>query len=256
MNVGSLVVSNPTSTWEVQEAAPGAITAPSASRPSASKRFSLFKDFNIQGAGSFHDLLGEVVKIYHDTPHDIVEIYITDYTEHANLHEHVAEPSWLGPVGRRTLRVDLFPPHSAFTRLNVGPGSFVYLTNVRVKWSPTGELEGSIFQDKKYPDKVCVSVCTYGPQLEELQARKTSLHDTPHMGPQKGKSAAKKARQRANKKEREQQEQQGGRHEGSKETPASNNTEEEAMMSKLMVEPKLNPNGMSQLPPTQSKHAG
>jgi len=237
-----LVISHPISTWEVQEAAPGAATAPPAPRPSASKRFSLFKDFNVQGAGSFHDLLGEVVKNYYDVPRDIVELYISDYTEHAQLHEHAAEPSWVGPVGRRTLRVDLFPPHSAFIRLNVGVGTFVYLTNVRVKFSPTGELEGSIFKDNKYPDKVCVSVCRYGAQLEELWARKTALIEEGPKAQQKSKASAKKARQRANKKEREQQERQGGRIEGSKDE-----IEEETAMSKLAIEPKLNPNGMLQL---------
>ena len=188
-----------------------------------------------------------MVKTYYDPRRDILELYITDYTEHTSLHEYVAEPSWVGPVGRRTLRVDLFPPHSAFSKLNVGVGTFVYLTNVRVKYSPNGELEGSIFKDSRYPDKLCVSLCKYGAQLEELQARKSSLHDSLHKEQQKSKATTRKARQRANKKEREKQEQRGGPVEGSKETSASNKTEEEAMEGKLANEPKLNPNGMLQL---------
>jgi len=183
--------------------------------------------------------------VYNDVPRDIVELYISDYTENANLHEHVVgESGWAGPVGRRTLRVDLFPPHGPFTQLNVGVGTFVYLTNVRVKFSPTGELEGSIFKDNKYPDKVCVSVQRYGALLEELWTRKTALVADGPKAEQKSKAAAKKARQRANKKERAQQ---GGPAEINEEILTSIETEQETALSKLAIEPKLNQNGMLQL---------
>lgn len=63
---------------------------------------------------------------------------------------------WPGPSGRHTLQVELLPPHAGYARDKVEEGAFVKLSNVRIKRSSAGKMEGNIWTDKFYPHKIQV----------------------------------------------------------------------------------------------------
>lgn len=126
-------------------------------------KFSAIKDIEIKGSGSFYDLVGEVVKLFYSVRNDITELYITDYTENSILRDQQPEDfnfssqsSSTFPLGCRTLKVDLFSPHSYWANQNISVGHYVFLKNVRVKWSSNGEAEGSVWKDGTYPDRLGV----------------------------------------------------------------------------------------------------
>jgi len=130
-------------------------------------KFSMIKDIRIQGSGSFYDLVGEVVKIFYSPRNDITELYITDYTENTILRDYQPDDIDTGsqsssnfPRGCRTLRVDLFSPHSYWANQNISVGHYVSLKNVRLKWSSNQEAEGSVWKDHTYPDRLGVFLLT------------------------------------------------------------------------------------------------
>jgi len=61
---------------------------------------------------------------------------------------------WPGPSGRHTLQVELLPPHAGYARDKVEEGAFVKLSNVRIKQSSAGKMEGNMWTDKLYPHKI------------------------------------------------------------------------------------------------------
>lgn len=140
------------------------------------EKFSMIKDVTID---RYHDLVGQVVKIY--PANGNVELYITDYTSNSFLYNYEwgipsaedADPregdefghiprnsagrKWPGPFGRYTLTVTLWPAHCYFAQANVKEGDFVYLRNVHIKHSKDGKVEGSLHTDQKYPEKVDIT---------------------------------------------------------------------------------------------------
>ena len=141
-------------------------------------KFSLLKDV---GAGTFYDLVGHVVKAY--PTGDRLDLHITDYTSNALFYDHVSNVEadhagvsrdgdeyayinppkprqWNGPSGQRTMIVTMFPPHSSYAMRKVEEGDYVWLRNVHVKVGKDGiaRLEGIMHEDRKFPDKVEVSV--------------------------------------------------------------------------------------------------
>ena len=139
-------------------------------------KFSLVKDVKIE---TFYNLIGQVVRLFPSNGN--VEIYITDYTRNPMLY-HYPEPEdedgsgregdkynyivgnsakkkWNGPYGKLTLTVTLWGGNNAyFCQHNVKENDFVHLRNVRIKWSKDGKGEGTLFPDRRYPDRIDVTV--------------------------------------------------------------------------------------------------
>ena len=136
------------------------------------EKFSLIKNVQVD---TFYDLVGQVVKIYPNTGR--TELSITDYTSNSSLYNHVwdkddgtrdgdgydnaprrSRVKWQGPCGSMTLVVTLWPPHSYWAQSNVRQDDFVLLKNVHIKYGGSLKLEGSIHSDRRFPNKIEVSV--------------------------------------------------------------------------------------------------
>lgn len=141
------------------------------------EKFSLIKDVQID---NFYDLVGQVVKIYPNN--GCVELYITDYTSNQLLYNYEwgrtggeeevgrdgdefgyiprnsSNKKWPGPFGRSTLTVTLWPSHSYFAQANVKEQDFVFLRNVRIRYSKDAKVEGSMHTDQRDAARVDVSI--------------------------------------------------------------------------------------------------
>ncbi|KAL8731374.1 MAG: hypothetical protein Q9166_003466 [cf. Caloplaca sp. 2 TL-2023] len=158
----SAVEANPSSTNPPESSARTSSVATTPSSVVRRDKFALIKDVQIE---KFYDLVGQVVKIY--PSNGVVELYVTDYTSNVGLFnyvwgdgddEHSAMPKWRGPLGKMTLTVSLFSPHSYFAQSNVEEDQYVHLRNTRIKWSKDGKLEGSLHTDRYNPDRVDVTI--------------------------------------------------------------------------------------------------
>ena len=140
------------------------------------EKYALVKDI---ACDTYHDLIGQVVKVY---PHsDRVELYLTDYTannllfnyewgqddEDGDIREGDAynyvprlssSKKWPGPFGKMTLTITLWPPHAYFGRQNVKENDYLFLRNVHIKFSKDSKLEGVLHSDRRYPDRVDVTI--------------------------------------------------------------------------------------------------
>ena len=154
-------------------------TSPSLEKRSSSmvpvqrEKFSLIENVEID---RFYDVVGQVVKLYPNNGR--TELYITDYTSNNLLYAYEwgrdgegssrdgdlygytprASNKWRGPYGKMTLTVTLWPPHSHFAHNDVKEDDFVYLRNVRVKYSSDSKVEGGLHTDRKYPDRIDITV--------------------------------------------------------------------------------------------------
>ena len=133
------------------------------------EKFSLIKDV---GVDRFYDIVGQVVKVF--PTQDRLQLYITDYTENPFLftyetHEEAPDGygsmtqtgrKWQGPLGRYTLLIYAFPPHSYWTCQNVNPGDFVQVRNVRIRLNRNDNrmIEGALHGEKANPDRVNIKV--------------------------------------------------------------------------------------------------
>ncbi|KAI4153452.1 MAG: hypothetical protein L6R39_001569 [Caloplaca ligustica] len=141
-----------------------------ASTPSLARRdkFALIKDVKVD---TFYDLVGQVVKVY--PGNGVVELYLTDYTSNQLLYNYEwgrddpdadsedgrsTSRKWPGPLGKHTLTVSLFPPHSYFAQNHVTENRFVFLRNTRIKFSKDGKMEGSLHTDQRNSDRVDVTI--------------------------------------------------------------------------------------------------
>lgn len=136
-------------------------------------KFSLVRDVACE---TFYDLVGQVVKLYAHS--DRVELYLTDYTSNSllwnyewgqddkagsgregDVYDYVPRNSsnrtWPGPFGKMTLTVTLWPPHG---QQIVKQNDWVFLRNVRIKWSKDAKLEGVLHSDKRNPGRIDVTV--------------------------------------------------------------------------------------------------
>lgn len=134
--------------------------------------------------GSFHDIIGEVKKIY-GPGFDMVTIYFTDYTAHAQFYNYTLpgmsdvategrdgddfgyikakpkdeEKDWKGPFGKMTIQLTVFDQHADFVRAKVKEGQWLRLTNVQFVRSKTGLLEGKLRGDRgAFEGKVQVEI--------------------------------------------------------------------------------------------------
>ena len=139
-------------------------------------KFSWIKDVVIN---VFYDVVGQVVKIF--PSNGCVELYITDYTSNSLLYNYEwgqedgealsrdgdeygytprasSRKKWPGPFGKMTLTVTLWPPHSHFAQGNVKELDYVHIRNMRVKFSRDAKLEGALHSDRKWPDRVDITI--------------------------------------------------------------------------------------------------
>lgn len=153
-----------------------AATAPV--RPAAYDRTALIKDMN---ADVFYNLRAEVVNTYY-TRSGTVELKLTDYTPNNGLYLYVDPEddlydyqkgqAWQGPYGKLTITVVLYDNNAEYARESVAAGDLVYLTNLRIKWSPDGFLEGALYADRQRPNKVDIRKLHRAEDIRELKERK------------------------------------------------------------------------------------
>lgn len=137
----------------------------------APRKFSLIRDITVD---TFVDLVVQVVKTFYEGERFL--LYVTDYTSNKALFNYSRNSDengrdddefnytsrykrpWPGPIGRMTLQVTLWNPHSFFARQNVEVEDFVLLRNVHIKigHNEVARLEGTIHTDKIYPSKIGV----------------------------------------------------------------------------------------------------
>lgn len=152
------------------------VTPKSTNAPSTSQwrdKFSLLKDVEVD---TFYNLVGQVLRVYPSNGR--VELYVTDYTSHS-LVFHYPEPNddngfgregdeynhtagsskkWNGPYGKMTLTVTLWGSNASFVQQQIKENDFVHLRNVRIKWSKDLKVEGALHSDRRYPDRIDVTV--------------------------------------------------------------------------------------------------
>lgn len=144
-------------------------------------KYSLLKDVK---EGSFHDIIGEVRKIY-GVGYDMVTVYFTDYTAHSQFYNYVMpgisnvtvegrdgddygyikskprdeEKEWKGPFGKMTIQLTLFDNHANFIREHVKAGEWLRLTNVQFVYGKNNLLEGRLRGDREaYGNKIQVEI--------------------------------------------------------------------------------------------------
>lgn len=105
--------------------------------------------------------------------------------------------NWSGPSGRRTLQVELLPPHAGYARDRVKEGEFIKLSNVRIKQSRVEKMEGNLWPDRQFPDKILVQPLKEAKLLKTLTNRREG-----YWGERNAQAVAKKDSKEAEKLER------------------------------------------------------
>ena len=142
------------------------------------RKFAHIKDLQYD---HFYDLMGEVVKTF--PGNGSFTVYLTDYTRNPNLHcyewpnlgerrkgsseddRHFytgrkgnGSSKWSGPFGQYTLQITLWEGHADAARKIVRDGCLLNLKNVRAKRNADGKMEGALHGDRKFPERVDISV--------------------------------------------------------------------------------------------------
>ena len=146
--------------------------------PSTAQRrdkFSLVKDVKVD---TFYNLVGQVVRQYPSNGR--VELYVTDYTKNCLVWDYpepedgngvgregdeynytagnAANKKWNGPYGKMTLTVTLWGDNAYFVQQHIKENDFVHLRNVHIKYSKDAKVEGALHTDRRYPDRIDVTV--------------------------------------------------------------------------------------------------
>lgn len=159
------------------------------------QKFSLLKDLR---PDKFHDLIGEVIRVYDTTP-DSITIYLSDYTSQELFYDNPVdggEPAdltrdgdeygytvsrtrkptdWPGPYGKMAMQLTIYPPHIQYIRDHVKTNSWVMIKNVHTRMSPRGQLEGRLHGDRRWPERIQVSLLE--PSSENPEMTDTRLKD-------------------------------------------------------------------------------
>ncbi|KAI9736178.1 MAG: hypothetical protein M1834_001063 [Cirrosporium novae-zelandiae] len=124
---------------------------------------------------NFYDLVCEVVKIW--DAGDRVELSVTDYTENELLYDKTQgqDEDYLeregdpydyvprhstdranenGPDGKRIIQVATWEATAVEAKDKFQVGDYIFLQNVRIKQNSSGKIEGIIYGDRNYPEKV------------------------------------------------------------------------------------------------------
>ncbi|KAB8296686.1 hypothetical protein EYC80_002109 [Monilinia laxa] len=166
-------------------------------------KYSLLKNVK---EGSFHDIIGEVRKIY-GPGFDMVTVYLTDYTAHAQFYNYTLpgisnvategrdgddfgyikakprdeEKDWKGPFGKMTIQLTVFDQHAEFVRTQVKEGQWLRLTNVQFVRSKTGLLEGKLRGDRgAFEGKVQVEIMKQSEDSQNNDPRWTECVQRKH----------------------------------------------------------------------------
>lgn len=161
----------------------GVPTVPGMSYRAQNGKFAHLKDVQCD---RFHDLVGEVLKIW-DNGH-VIDLYISDYTFNPMLFDYKEnvpnndgrdgdphgyadsikpKKQWQGPYGKHTICVALFEPHASFARREIRVGDFVKARNARCHVKG-GNLQASLHEDRMHPDQVDLSKLSYTHDLYKL----------------------------------------------------------------------------------------
>lgn len=199
---------------------------PRAQNAASNRKFSLIKDLV---PNKFSDMVVEVIKIFSAQGGGFVELQVSDYTEHHMLYDHPApeevsadvgadgdphnylqqpKKEWPGPYGQRVLQMEIHYPHAAFINTSVKEGDFVHMRNARAKIGQSNKLQGNLWPDTRWPDRIDVSLCkpSNSVECEALVSRRTQYwdarprnvdpNDTSGKGGARKKAKAKKAKQK------------------------------------------------------------
>ncbi|KAI9667385.1 MAG: hypothetical protein M1821_000200 [Bathelium mastoideum] len=193
-------------------------------------KFSLIKNIKAQ---MFHDLVGQVVKVFPSNSGD-VDLYITDYTSNSLLM-HYASPDkkpdleshgrygdeygyisrqqqkWHGPYGNLILKIGLKQPNASYVQYQVQTNDFVAIQNVRIKTDSHGNLEGDIFPDNLAPNRVNIEKIkgNHNEKVRDIKLRKEQYDHTlsaisePEVPEKKASKKLKKKQQKKERKEAE-----------------------------------------------------
>lgn len=185
-------------------------------RMTAEKRPALISDLNFDGRKRFQaaradkfrlirdvqdnqycDLVVEVVKKW--SAMGGCELYVTDYTTNELLWDYPdpldaqdgagrdgdpynytdsLKTPWAGPWGTQVLKVVCKFPHSDYANDNVEVGQHVRLLNTKIKFNDRNLLEGTLWDDKKFPDKLYITVLQSGdlPEVKLIKQRKEEYY--------------------------------------------------------------------------------
>lgn len=174
----------------------------------------------------FCDVLVEVIRMY-PGQFDACELYVTDYTTNKHLFDYASpeeereqgrdgdplnyidphrerQRKWPGPYGQMALKVEVREPHASYARSKIKEGDLVVIRNMRIKTDPQTRIEGNLWPDFRYPDKVLLQVWQVKDRKEVIElldrkekywkGRKRSLSDTEDA--KKEQRKAKKRRQK------------------------------------------------------------
>ncbi|KAF1345850.1 hypothetical protein BDV97DRAFT_29527 [Delphinella strobiligena] len=163
--------------------------------PLVRDKFGLIKEV---ACNEFYDIFVDVIKIF-PGQFDMCEVYVTDYTANSLLFNYpspdeeddgmggrdgdtygyiglmpTSKRDWPGPYGSMTLKIEVREPHASFIRNKVKEGDVVLLQNVRIKMSGQNKMEGNMWTDYSFPNKVCVvnQLNEDDIRVEELRQRK------------------------------------------------------------------------------------
>jgi protection of telomeres protein 1 len=156
------------------------------------EKFCLLKDIK---ADSYHDILGEVVRVYEGS--GSMTVYLSDYTANSFFYNHVwgnggnAVPrdgdefgyiksrsktakDWPGPFGKMSIQLTLFDEHADFVREEkVHAKQWLLLKNVKIKFGRMGGcLEGVLRGDRgAFEGKVHVQIMEQSDEPDQIDAR-------------------------------------------------------------------------------------
>jgi len=143
----------------------------------STQKFSLIKDMI---PNKFCDMIVEVIKIFSAQGGGFVELYVSDYTEHRMLYDHptpeeiandggadgdphsylrTTKKDWPGPWGQRVLKMEVQYPHAGFVHKSVKEGDYLRIRNARAKLGQSNKLEGNLWADSRWPDRIDISLC-------------------------------------------------------------------------------------------------
>lgn len=165
-------------TGRVYDDIPGSIPGSGVVTEQTSARVAPSKEVKIEDmeASQYYDVTGKIVKIYDELDHR-VSIYITDYTKNSKLYRYTYDENddykdsiWNGPLGQHSLQITAWDQNAQRAKdLHLMEGMYIFCRNVATKIAKSGNLEGSMYPDKKWPDKALIHV------VEKSDARITEI---------------------------------------------------------------------------------
>jgi protection-of-telomeres protein 1 len=155
------------------------------------EKFTLLKDAK---PDTFHDILGEVIKIFDGS--GMLTVYLSDYTANSLFYNYIwggggpvetrdgdeygyipskpkSDKDWPGPFGKMTIQLTIFDGHADVIRDQVKVNQWLLLKNVQFKYGRMGGcLEGVLRGDREaFEGKVQVQIMEPSEEPEGNNAR-------------------------------------------------------------------------------------